>query len=289
MPFLRYPRSSKPFERWGPRTLPSGRIVWGPGPSIEGLRRVEPRGPYTPIPLTAEGLRVGAMTSSGPWAYPERSVQGFTGREQQFLREIGDHEGAGYDSAFGMRNGKSRFITPQQFSGKKLTDMTLAEVFAFQDALKEQTRKAGYGIQNGKVVGTSAVGRGQFVKRTLQGLLEKGGPTDFVHTKYTPELQDDLIIRNAKDVGLDPNRADRWGLAERTKLGKQWESLDVSKGKIRPQDLEWVIRRISSQGILKTPPPETRQAAPARRTRQVSSRPAPRPRAKSLWDRLLDW
>jgi hypothetical protein len=46
----------------------------------------------------------------------------------QFLQEIGRNEAADYDTAFGMVNGKSPFITPEKFSGKKLTEMTLNEV-----------------------------------------------------------------------------------------------------------------------------------------------------------------
>jgi hypothetical protein len=152
-----------------------------------------------------------------------------------------------------MRNGKSHFTTPEEFSGKNLTDMTLQEVFAYQDALTEETRRAGYGVLNGRVVGTSAVGKGQFVKGTLQSNLRALKITDFARTKFTPELQDRLIIANARERGLDPNLVESWRAAEKAKLGDQWESLDVSKGKISPENLERVIGRIRAQSVGRPP------------------------------------
>jgi len=194
--------------------------------------------------------RINAQFSTRPRPLPRSE---FTRRELQFLREIGEKEGADYDSAFGMRNGKSRFITPQEFSGKKLTDMTLNEVFAYQDALNEETKKAGYGAINGKVRGTNAVGRGQFVKRTLKARLEALRITDFANTKLTPDLQDRLIIAHAKLEHLDPNRVESWDAAKKTRLGKQWESLDVSKGKISAEDLEEMLARIKAHSVGRPP------------------------------------
>ena len=247
------------FGHWTPTTMPNGRVVWrqvlaqSPIPDKSGIGEMEP---YAPMSQPKGGMagvnqpnyspdpRINAQFSTRPWPMPRSE---FTRRELQFLREIGEKEGADYDSAFGMRNGKSRFSTPEEFSGKKLTDMTLDEVFAYQDVLGEETKKAGYGVLNGKVVGTNAVGRGQFVKGTLRDTLADLRITDFANTRFAPELQDRLIIANAKLHALDPNQVERWDAEKKAKLGDQWESLDVSKGKISPEDLEDMITRIRAQ------------------------------------------
>jgi hypothetical protein len=92
--------------------------------------------------------------------------------------------GAGYDAAFGdrMENGKIVNIiglkTAEQYSGKKLSEMTLAEVKDFQK-YRNKTKK-----------NTGAVGKYQFVASTLDGVIkEMNLPMD---AKFTPKLQDEM-------------------------------------------------------------------------------------------------
>lgn len=92
--------------------------------------------------------------------------------------------GAGYDAAFGdrMENGKIvnkiGLKTAEQYSGKKLSEMTLAEVKDFQK-YRNKTQK-----------NTGAVGKYQFVASTLDGVIkEMNLPMD---AKFTPKLQDEM-------------------------------------------------------------------------------------------------
>lgn len=101
-------------------------------------------------------------------------------------KTVGAAEGgsAGYDAAFGdkMVNGKVvnsiGLKTAEEYSGKKLTDMTLAEVRDFQN-YRNKTKK-----------NTGAVGKYQFVGSTLQSVInEMNLPMD---AKFTPKLQDEM-------------------------------------------------------------------------------------------------
>jgi hypothetical protein len=152
---------------------------------------------------------------------PDPVTGNFTERQKMFLKVISSSEGAGYDTVFG--NGK--YGSPN----KKLTDMTINEVTTFQRKLQANTKAAGHGVLNGKVVGTSAVGKGQFVRGTLLETLGSLGhkPKDFDTLKYTAELQNQLILQLAKNKGIDPNRPET--LRNQRRVGSQWESLASHK------------------------------------------------------------
>jgi hypothetical protein len=160
----------------------------------------------------------------------------FTGRQRALLHTISSHEGANYDTVFG--NGK--YGSPN----KKLTDMTIEEVNQFQSQLQARTKAAGIGKINGRVVGTSAVGKGQFVQGTLKNTLQTMGydKSDFKTLKYTPELQNRLILQLAKNNGMDPNRPET--LRNQHKVGGQWESLAAHK--ISNRDFNRAIDQIAA-------------------------------------------
>lgn len=84
--------------------------------------------------------------------------------------------GGNYDITFGT----NKFLSTEEFSGgKKLTEMTLSEVLAFQDK------------RNSIAKNTGAVGKYQFISSTLKWLIQlsKLNPNT---TKFTPEVQDHL-------------------------------------------------------------------------------------------------
>jgi muramidase (phage lysozyme) len=86
-----------------------------------------------------------------------------TGSYKKILDYVADSEGANYNTQFGYQ---------KTTGGKALTDMTIAEV------MSTQTKQSG----------SSAIGRYQFMHRTLQDLINKGivKPDD----KFSPETQD---------------------------------------------------------------------------------------------------
>jgi LAS superfamily LD-carboxypeptidase LdcB len=82
-----------------------------------------------------------------------------------------------------MRNLKG-VVTAEEFANKKLSEMTFEEVLRFQNA------------RDNKNKGTNAVGKYQFMKRTLFGANMKGGLVDqaglTMSDKFSPENQEKL-------------------------------------------------------------------------------------------------
>ena len=105
---------------------------------------------------------------------------------------IGSAEAGGsYDIAFGDvmgRGGKMRNLkgvkTAEEFANKKLSEMTFEEILRFQNE------------RDNKNKGTSAVGKYQFMKRTLFGANMKGGLVEqaglTMSDKFSPENQEKL-------------------------------------------------------------------------------------------------
>jgi hypothetical protein len=170
----------------------------------------------------------------------------FTGREAAFIDMISRREGAGYDTEFDNGN----YGSAEKMFGKKLSELTIEEAQQLQKQINKNTRAAGIGRNSrGQIVGTSAIGKGQWISGTMVETLEGMGYTkdQFSTLKFTPELQDRMILSTAiKKRGLDPNKIDQWSNSDLVKLGLEWESLDVSKGKISMGDLKEEIKKIAS-------------------------------------------
>ena len=103
------------------------------------------------------------------------------------LISLGESSG-NYDITFGG----NKYQSPESFSGgKKLTEMTLSEVMAFQNQ------------RNSTVRNTGAVGKYQFISSTLKALVQQSGMNPNT-TKFTPEVQEQLqsllLRQNIKDL-----------------------------------------------------------------------------------------
>lgn len=120
--------------------------------------------------------------------------------------EAGNRGDKGYDISFGdyydnkgkMHN-RVGVPTAEEFSGKKLSEMTIKEVYEFQ-----KTR-------NSKNSNTGAVGKYQFINSTLKDLVKKSGISeDTVFSKNVQDqLQETLVSSNAtllksKNVPITP-------------------------------------------------------------------------------------
>lgn len=155
----------------------------------------------------------------------------FTPRERATLDFIAHREGAkNADIIFGDTGnipGSGKYSRMLGLDKRPLSDHTINEVLALQ---KQMTRITGAdGVAGG--VGTSAVGTGQMVRKTLIGNLKSLGiPEDqWDKIKFDKNLQERLTLENFKTSGIGNPNADpsTWNLRQ---LGNQYESLDTAKG-----------------------------------------------------------
>lgn len=118
----------------------------------------------------------------------------------------------GYEETYGN--------TERALGGRRITDMTLAEVRKFQqDVVTKGGSKS------------SAVGRYQFIRKTFDRVVQEMG-LDPNTTKFTPEVQDAMAIHLLKGRGLDRYLAgdiSREQFAHN--LAKEWASLPAQFSK----------------------------------------------------------
>jgi hypothetical protein len=213
-----------------------------------------------PAPRAAPKPDAIPQTNNSPYANAptEISSDQLSDREKAFVKMVMDSEGApSPDTTFGMnKHGKSRFVTPEEmYGGRHLSDLSVNEVRQFQDRLTRETKNAGIGKSNGKIVGTSAVGIGQFVQSTMVGTLKQMGYTDkdFETLKLDKDLQARMIVHilaNKRKLSL--KEIDKWSDKDLDALGKEWESLDVSKGKISKDELKRRLKEVARFDPTKT-------------------------------------
>jgi len=87
------------------------------------------------------------------------------------------------------------FRKMKQHGGKALTDLTIKEIMALQAERSGMSNQEW--IRQGRL---HAVGRYQFIGKTLPGVVARSGiPTS---AKFTPEVQDQLAIQYLKEAGI---------------------------------------------------------------------------------------
>lgn len=131
--------------------------------------------------------------------------------DSSLMARIGRAEsGDNHNITFGDRVGKDGkivntqgFLSPEQFSGKKLSDMSIEEVQAFQAARSKQSP------------GSSAVGAYGFMPATLRTYANKLGlkPTDKFDASTQKMLQNALMADNKAALersGIDPTAANQY-------------------------------------------------------------------------------
>jgi muramidase (phage lysozyme) len=259
------------IARYNPKLIPPGYVVnpetgevsrWrlnsGPSPSAPALSApgmpgssvptLEPLSPadkqrfLEQITGAAEGP-LGTLSSQEQWsrgALERGLIPGIPrwaklkapdAKEQGLLDFIAQQEGAGDDTAR-QYHFSSAYDVPYLYgpTPKPLTQMTLREVGAFQDDLLQRT-------------GSTAVGRYQFLKKTLDHL--KGAFKLADDDVFTPELQDRLGLALLKEDGLDGYRVDKNKAVQfRNGLAGTWASIplygtDLNRGrKTRASDGE---------------------------------------------------
>lgn len=154
----------------------------------------------------------------------------FSPRQKAVLEFIGKREGARDPNIiFGGERYKSRL----GLDTKPLTERTISEVInEIMPKLRQLSKADGYGRTNdGRIVGTSAVGTGQMIEGTLKtNLAALGIPEkDWDKIKFDENLQYQLTLANFKTSGIgDPNASpSTWNLQA---LAQQYESLNPSRG-----------------------------------------------------------
>lgn len=155
----------------------------------------------------------------------------FSPRERATLDFIAKREGSSDpDVVFGGERYKERLGLDK----KPLTEHTISEVInVIMPRLRELSKDDGYGRRDdGKLVGTSAVGSGQMIEGTLiANLRALGIPEDqWDELKLDKDLQERLTLQNFKSSGIgDPNAPpSTWDHRE---LGDQYESLNQGRRK----------------------------------------------------------
>lgn len=146
------------------------------------------------------GGPLSSSTSSGPGANLDDPFM------NRALNIIASYESSGNYQAVNQ-GGTDEGLTPLGYSGditksplwggRQLTDMTLSEIYGFQD------RKGRSGADFEAQGGLHAVGRYQFINSTLRWVADQMGiPLD---TKFTPQIQDQmaawLLTNSANGIG----------------------------------------------------------------------------------------
>jgi hypothetical protein len=154
----------------------------------------------------------------------------FSPRERATLDFIAKREGASDpDIVFGGNRYKKRLGLDE----KPLTEHTISEVInEIMPKLRQLSKADGFGRRDdGRVVGTSAVGTGQMIEGTLKDNLRALGiPEDqWDQLKFNKDLQERLTLQNFKSSGIGDPNADpsTWN---HQRLGAQYESLNRGRG-----------------------------------------------------------
>jgi hypothetical protein len=154
----------------------------------------------------------------------------FSPRERATLDFIAKREGASDPNiVFGGERYKERLGLDK----KPLTEHTISEVLnGIMPKLRELSKNDGFGRRDdGKIVGTSAVGSGQMIEGTLIANLRALGipEAEWDTIKLDKNLQERLTLQNFKSSGIgDPNAPpSTWN---QNRLGAQYESLNQGRG-----------------------------------------------------------
>ncbi len=128
-----------------------------------------------------------------------------------------------YDAPFGYGVGP-KSLKPN----KPLTQMTIGEVMEYQDRLRVQS--AGFSADDPNA-GTTAVGKYQFMKETLLGLLTNLKGEINENTVFDARVQERLALSLLGDAGVDKWMKDERSNEEFTlKLGRIWPSISKADG-----------------------------------------------------------
>lgn len=176
----------KPTEKKKPKEKPVASVA-------TGLVTAAAAPKFIPTVAKVTKEAVSTVTKVGPGAAVLGAATIVGGGALTLAQAVGAAEAGGsYNVAFGDREdpktGKVRNImglkTAEEFSGKKLSEMTLEEIKKFQEYRNKEKKNTG------------AVGKYQFVGTTLFGTKDRPGlvqrlglPMD---TKFSPQVQDQL-------------------------------------------------------------------------------------------------
>ena len=157
-------------------------------------------------PTAAATVGSGTATATKPTS--GISLSPLTGKDKEFADIIGKYESGdlGYDAVNqgGEKGGTSipagfysgAFSKMKQHGGRKLTDLTLTEIFDLQSDPGKGAMSNDEWVKSGKL---HAVGRYQFIGSTLKDEVTKMGLD--LNTKFTPEIQDKIMLSHARRVG----------------------------------------------------------------------------------------
>lgn len=223
--------ASLPPPDGGVSTVPPSVDQYSPPKPSKGLtsgREIIPGG-MIPDPVTGKPIRVPDQQKLAS------NTSGFTPRERAVLDMISRREGSpNPDIIFGDIGGKpgsGKYSKALGLDKTPLSKMSISQVIEIMPKLRAMTKADGYGkLDDGRIVGTSAVGSGQMVEATLKQNLTALGikPEDYDKVIFDGTLQDKLTLSNFRTSIGDPNDdPSKWN---KTQLGNQYESFNVNRG-----------------------------------------------------------
>ena len=132
--------------------------------------------------------------------------------------------GGDYNIVF---KGTNQFNTtpPEVAVGKRLTEMTIAEVINYQQNVLLPETRGRIGKGN---LGTTAVGKYQFITPTLMKLASEAG-YDFNTTKFTPAVQEKLADLDIEKIRKSSSNDEDFA----RRINKEWEGARVTAGNVK--------------------------------------------------------
>ena len=184
-----------------------------------GSTTAVPAGP-PPRPEVIDGI----LKDAGISVESSSSVDGnFTAKERATLDFVAQREGATNPNVV---FGGTRYESQLGLDKVPLTERSVADVINnIMPQLRSLSKADGYGVLNGRVVGTSAVGTGQMVESTLKANLRHLGipESEWGKIKFDKKLQERLTLANFETSGIgDPNNPKSWNY---DRLAQQYESI----------------------------------------------------------------
>lgn len=179
-------------------------------------------GAMSDVPTLSQATEASALASGG--SSPGTGLVATTSvghGEKALLERIAHGEGTsdvkarahGFESGYDVSYGLGKY-SPK--GGKKLSEMTLGEVKQYQEQMLAN--------QRGNKLQSTAVGKYQFIRKTLNATQKKLGLSD--DTVFSPEVQDQMGMELLKTRGYDQWKAGKKSdQAFQKSLAQEWASI----------------------------------------------------------------
>lgn len=219
------------------------------------------------LPVAPPQFFKGGLSNLG--ALNSAQTTSIGGLEGNLLNTIAQAEApaSGYDGIFGNNDRTQEFM--KLTGGRRLTELSVAEVMALQPRFVSLNRARGGRANEG-----GAVGRYQIVTKTLRGLVSEMGLSG--SETFSPQLQDQMAIHLLKRRGLDSFKEGKISASQfQNNLSMEWAGLPNVSGLSSYQGVGSNKATISSSALQTTlagaPPLNVAAATTAARSTQAAA------------------